>query len=120
MNNKNYIETLKVKDLDVKAGFDETTNGYFFEFKNKNGDTKVVYCGSKNPTSALENCPKIPMNITNVTIYVPGIRRSITPIKIRKIAPIIIAITDVSPIVPGILPISISMELLSAIEPSLI
>ena len=49
MNNKNYIETLKVKDLDVKAGFDETTNGYFFEFKNKNGDTKVVYCGSKNP-----------------------------------------------------------------------
>ncbi len=39
---------------------------------------------------------------TNVTIYVPGIRRSIIPIIIRKIAPIMIAITDVSPIVPGI------------------
>ena len=42
-------------------------------------------------------------------MYVPGILRSITPIRIRKIAPITIAITDVSPIVPGILPISISI-----------
>lgn len=49
MDNKNYIDTLKVKDLDVKVGFDETSNGYFFEFENKNGDTKTVYCGSKNP-----------------------------------------------------------------------
>ena len=62
----------------------------------------VIYCGSSP-------CPpnKI-IKITNVTIYVPGILRSITPIKRRKIAPIIIAITDVSPIVPAVFPISIS------------
>lgn len=49
MDNKNYIDTLKVRDLDVKVGFDEASNGYFFEFENKNGDIKTVYCGSKNP-----------------------------------------------------------------------
>ena len=71
----------------------------------------VIYCASKNPTAGFWKCPKIPIKITNVTIYVPGIRRSIIPIKIKKIAPMIIAITEVSPIVPGIVPISMSIEL---------
>ena len=44
-----------------------------------------------------------------MTIYVPGIRRSITPIKIKNTAPIKIATAEVSPMVPAVLPISRSI-----------
>ena len=44
-------------------------------------------------------------------IYDPGMRRSITPIRIRNIAPIMMAMTEVSPIVPRVKPSSISIVL---------
>ena len=48
MKKEDYVETLNVKGKRVDVGLDDCGQCYYFEFKDDNGDTHEVSCGSFN------------------------------------------------------------------------